>query len=317
MAFMGAPSYSMGSAGVNPLKPKKQQGGDAVDQIGNQDPVGGAGSNYGGVPSGANAQGGVPAGIGTKSSPMEDWKAQQDSGQFAPPMHSSLGANTVGVQKGAGKEKAQEGMQGIPSTAVQPEIPAADIEKQTFDPLKAQYADILAQHEAGLQGELNAADYAAAQHARRAGEMGAIGGGQFGGGGFQAGLAQQGLYGQQMRSEAAREHAKRGIELRLGWLQSQIDRAEAEENRDLQKTLQEMMGQTQLELAALEAQANAPLSGAGGSSSGGESGGGVSGGKGAVAGAATGAAVGGPWGAVLGGGIGYVGGGLSSGNWGW
>lgn len=121
--------------------------------------------------------------------------------------------------------------------------------QQRFDDM---WGETQAQYEGALGDMLEGtyADEAAA--GRRNAEMNALAGGGMGGA-FAGGQAQVALGGMQQRLKARQDWAKRGLELKMTYLQHMLRQAEAEKDRDLQQWLQAEADKTALEIAGMQA----------------------------------------------------------------
>lgn len=124
---------------------------------------------------------------------------------------------------------------------------SAALDKQASD----QWADTLAQYQ--KQGEgINTQSYAdEANNARRNAEMNAQSGGGMGGS-FAGGQAQVQLGGMQQRQQAQQAYQKQGLEMKMAHLDQLIKRAEASNDRNLQRELQAEADKTALTLKTMD-----------------------------------------------------------------
>lgn len=148
-------------------------------------------------------------------------------------------------------QRAQGVLAGAPGVTPPP---PEDPPPTQMDDWQQQWSDIYADYEKSLPEQFRQADLAAASQGRRQNELNAIMGGTGGiGGMYGSTMAQMGLTGQNLRMQAQAEHDKRGLEMKLGWLDQQIKLAEAQNNRDLAAQLQAEQNKTQLAIAQAEA----------------------------------------------------------------
>lgn len=131
------------------------------------------------------------------------------------------------------------------------------------DDISAMWADMMAQHDAGLEGKLQGTFADEANAGRRMNEMNALGGGGMGGA-FAGGLGQVVLGGDQQRINVRNEHNKQGLEMKMARLEQLIKQAEAGKDRDLERELRAEADKTALEIAAMGAEQGAPPTAAGG-----------------------------------------------------
>lgn len=119
-----------------------------------------------------------------------------------------------------------------------------------------QWGNVWDQHKESREGimEQSYADQASAE--RRAANMNArMGAGM--GGGFGAGMAQASLGGAQQRMQAQQEWSKRGVELRMAYLDRKLRAAEAAEDRELQREIQDKMNEANMQMTEIEARLGA------------------------------------------------------------
>jgi hypothetical protein len=103
------------------------------------------------------------------------------------------------------------------------------------------YGEMMSDH-AGTLDELMQQTYADESRAgRRAAEMNAAMGRGVSGGGFASGQAQVAMGGMNARQQAKLQHAQKGIELKMAYLDRLYQQAEKDKDRALQRELQEKM----------------------------------------------------------------------------
>jgi hypothetical protein len=119
------------------------------------------------------------------------------------------------------------------------------------------WSQMMADHEAGLQGQLQGTYADEANAGRRMAEMNAMGGGRMGGA-FAGGMAQTAIGGEQARLKARNDHLKQGLEMKMARLQQLIKQAEANRDRNLQRELQAEADKTQMAIAGQYAGSDLP-----------------------------------------------------------
>lgn len=167
-------------------------------------------------------------------------------GRYTPRLAQMLGITEKAKEQQAVAADEQAAAEAVGDTA------GPDTgEGATGQSVQGMWENIWADYQNSLGNIYAPADAAQSAAARRAAEQNALMGGGLGGG-FQAGQAQANLTGQQMRMDIAREHEKQGLQMKLGWLDQLIARAEKSGDRDLQRELQAMADETRLKIASAE-----------------------------------------------------------------
>jgi hypothetical protein len=201
---------------------------------------------------------------------------QQNAQNQVTPIARNLAPSTISAKQNpkglSASNSLLPGFPGMPNNGTrlgQPGVaPAIDRSKPIIDPYSAEgmaadLSEIEQKHASGFNDTMQAARLSQATNQKRAANINAQMGNSVGGS-FAVGLGAAQLGQQQAMTDARTKHQMQGLELRMAALDRFAQRADAEQNRELQKYIADQQNQTLMEIEALRAGVTPGSEGSGG-----------------------------------------------------
>lgn len=116
-----------------------------------------------------------------------------------------------------------------------------------------QMGDLLATHQDQYDDIMDLSYQEEAKMGRQAAAQAARLGYSAGGGGYGAAMAQAAMSGQEMRTRALLEHQQKGLDMRMGFLDKMFQRAQQEDDQEMQRWVQQEQDRTLKETTYIDA----------------------------------------------------------------